>query len=89
MKRHILLSLTLLAGLSSLLSAQSLKVNDLEYFEDRGINVLVYSNLYNGMFCDEKTAAIEIIQRGDRIATGGGIRLMNTPEQWENKLLKK
>lgn len=83
MKRHILLSLTLLAGLSSLLSAQSLKVNDLEYFEDRGINVLVYSNLYNGMFCDEKTAAIEIIQRGDRIATGGGIRLMNTPEQWD------
>ena len=35
------------------------------------------------MFCDEKTAAIEIILRGVRIATGGGIRLMNTPEQWD------
>ena len=66
-----------------MLSAQSLKVNDLEYFEDRGVNFLVYSNEYNGMFCDEKTAAIEIIQRGVRIATGGGIRLMNTPEQWD------
>jgi hypothetical protein len=35
------------------------------------------------MFCDEKTAAIELIQRGERISTGGGIRLMNTPEQWD------
>ena len=82
MKRFIL-TIALMAGISSLLPAQSLKVNELEYFEDRGINVLVYSNLYNGMFCDEKTAAIEIIQRGNRIATGGGIRLMNTPEQWD------
>lgn len=63
--------------------AQTMKVNDLEYFEDRGVNFLVYSNEYNGMFCDEKTAAIEMIQRGVRIATGGGIRLMNTPEQWD------
>jgi hypothetical protein len=26
-------------------SAQNMKVNDLEYFEDRGVNFLVYSNL--------------------------------------------
>ena len=64
-------------------SAQTMKLNDLGYFEDRGVNFLVYSNEYNGMFCDEKTAAIEMIQRGVRIATGGGIRLMNTPEQWD------
>lgn len=64
-------------------SEQSLKINDLEYFEDRGVNVLVYSNDYNGMFCDEKEAAVEIIMRGVRIATGGGVRLMNTPEQWD------
>lgn len=82
MKTKLLMAgLALTAG--SNLSAQSLKINDLEYFEDRGINYLVYSNKYNGMFCDEKTAAIEIVQRGVRIATGGGIRLMNTPEQWD------
>lgn len=82
MKTTLLTSvLALMAGSS--LSAQSLKINDLEYFEDRGVNYLVYSNKYNGMFCDEKTAAIEIILRGVRIATGGGIRLMNTPEQWD------
>lgn len=58
-------------------------MNDLEYFEERGANVLVYSNIYNGGFCDEKLAGIEIIQRGERISTGGGIRFMNTPEQWD------
>ncbi|MBQ4188616.1 MAG: glycoside hydrolase family 9 protein, partial [Bacteroidales bacterium] len=45
--------------------------------------VLVYNNLYNGAFYDEKFAGIEIIQRGERICTGGGIRLVNTPEQWD------
>ena len=83
MKPKFILTAALIALMSSMLSAQSLKVNDLEYFEDRGVNFLVYSNLYNGMFCDEKTAAIEMIQRGVRISTGGGIRLMNTPEQWD------
>ncbi|MBQ4168553.1 MAG: glycoside hydrolase family 9 protein, partial [Bacteroidales bacterium] len=39
--------------------------------------------LYNGAFYDEKFAGIEIIQRGERICTGGGIRLVNTPEQWD------
>ena len=63
--------------------AQSLKLNDLGYFEARGTNVLVYNNLYNGSFYDEKFAGLEIIQRGERISTGGGVRLMNTPEQWD------
>ncbi len=63
--------------------AQTMKLNDLGYFEARGTNVLVYNNLYNGAFYDEKFAGLEIIQRGERIATGGGIRLMNTPEQWD------
>ena len=83
MKVKITLLALLLSALTTGLSAQNLKVNDLEYFEDTGVNFLVYSNNYTGMFCDEKTAAIEIILRGVRIATGGGIRLMNTPEQWD------
>jgi hypothetical protein len=59
------------------------EINDLGYFENTGVNLLVFSNKYNGVFCDEKTAGIEIVQRGVRIATGGGVRLMNTPEQWD------
>lgn len=64
-------------------SAQTFSINELEYLEAPGANILVYSNLYNGGFCDEKLAGIEIIQRGERISTGGGIRFMNTPEQWD------
>jgi endoglucanase len=62
---------------------QKLKLNDLEYFETQGVNILVFSSQYNGMFFDEKTAAIEIIHHGVRTSTGGAVRLQNTPEQWD------
>ena len=65
------------------LLGQKLALNDLEYFETPGINVLVYSNQFNGMFFDEKTAGIEIIHHGVRTSTGGAVRLQNTPEQWD------
>jgi hypothetical protein len=62
---------------------QSLTVNDSEYFETTGINVLVFTNEYNGVFFDEKTAGIELIHHGVRTATGGAVRMQNTPEQWD------
>ncbi len=62
---------------------QELSLNQLEYFEKPGVNFLVFSNEYNGMFFDEKTAGIEIIHHGVRTATGGAVRLQNTPEQWD------
>ena len=62
---------------------QKLKINDKEYFETQGVNILVYSNQYTGMFFDEKTAGIEIIHHGVRTSTGGAVRLQNTPEQWD------
>jgi len=84
MKRLPFLSLVLLllAAFSSA-SSQALKLNDLEYFEKQGINVLVYSNLFTGGFNDEKTAGIELIHHGVRTAQGGAVRLSNTPEQWD------
>lgn len=81
--------LTFLAFICALVSCSTksdqgkYEINDLGYFENNGVNLLVFSNKYNGVFCDEKTAGIEIVQRGVRIATGGGVRLMNTPEQWD------
>ncbi len=60
-----------------------LKLNDREYFEMRGFNVLVFENQYNGMFFDEKTAGILLIHHGVRTATGGAVRLKPTPEQWD------
>ena len=62
---------------------QQLKLNDLEYFEKQGVNILVFSDQYNGMFFDEKTAGIEIIHHGVRTTTGGAVRIQNTPEQWD------
>ena len=59
MKRLFFIPLLLVALASS---AQTMKLNDLGYFEARGTNVLVYNNLYNGGFYDEKFAGLEIIQ---------------------------
>ncbi len=67
----------------STLFSQKLQVNNLEYFETRGLNVLVFSNQYNGFFFDEKTSGIEMIHHGVRTATGGAVRLQPTPEQWD------
>jgi len=61
----------------------ALRINDLDYFEERGVNVLVYSNNFDGGFNDEKNSGIEIIHHGVRTVQGGAIRLNNTPEQWD------
>ena len=68
---------------SSLCQAQGLQLNDLEYFERQGVNVLVFNNSFNGGFNDEKNSGIEIIHHGVRTAQGGAIRLNNAPEQWD------
>lgn len=65
------------------LYAQQLRLNELDYFEKPGVNVLVFSDQFNGMFFDEKTAGIEMIHHGVRTFTGGAVRLQNTPEQWD------
>src|SRR5512136_2160266 len=61
----------------------NLRLNDRDYFEMRGFNVLVFENQYNGMFFDEKTAGILLIHHGVRTATGGAVRLKPAPEQWD------
>ena len=79
----LLLSVCILSANVHFAYAQQLKVNDLGYLEARGVNVLVFSNEFNGFFFDEKTAGIELIHHGVRTATGGAVRLQNTPEQWD------
>ncbi len=84
MKKITFLSLTvLLIGAGNYSLGQDLILNDLEYFETQGVNVLVYSNLFTGGFNDEKTAGIELIHHGVRTAQGGAVRLSHTPEQWD------
>jgi len=64
-------------------SVDRLTLNDKDYFETLGVNVLVFSNWYNGLFSDSKMSGIELIHHGVRIATNGDVRLSPTPEQWD------
>lgn len=73
----------LLASACSNVSQSDLRLNDLEYFERQGVNILVYNNLFSGGFNDEKNSGIELIHHGVRTAQGGAVRLSNTPEQWD------
>ena len=73
----------LLMMLNSPGRAQNLELNDLEYFERQGVNILVFSNSFNGGFNDEKNSGIEVIHHGVRTVQGGAVRLNNTPEQWD------
>ena len=64
-------------------ASEGLKLNDLDYFETRGLNVLVFSNWYDDLFDDSKMSGIEIIHHEVRTATNGDVRLNPTPEQWD------
>ena len=80
MKITLLSVAMLFLGAFSYVSSQDLKLNTLEYFETQGVNVLVYSNVFNGGFNDEKNAGIELIHHSVRTAQGGAVRLSSTPE---------
>ncbi len=81
----IMLWLCMLVGITSYASANetTLHLNDKEYFTTRGLDVLVYSNVYDGNFSDSKISGIELIHHGVRTATNGDVRLSPTPEQWD------
>ncbi len=64
-------------------AAAPLTLNDRGYFETRGVNVLVFSNVYDGLFSDAKIAGIELIHHGVRTVTNGDVRLSPTPGQWD------
>ena len=82
MQKYFAILLLVLLGACST-EPEPLKINDKEYFERQGVNVLVYNNLFSGGFNDEKNSGLEIIHHGVRTAQGGAIRLSNTPEQWD------
>jgi len=67
----------------SSLQSQHLVLNDSNYFEARGLNILVFSNWYDGLFDDAKISGVEIIHHGVRTATNGDVRLNPTPGQWD------
>jgi endoglucanase len=60
-----------------------LALTDSGYFAARGVDVLVFSNWYSGLFSDSKLSGVELIHHGVRTATNGDVRLSSTPEQWD------
>lgn len=73
----VLISLRLALALPAL--AQELQLNDLEYFEMPGLNVMAFQDIYP----EGHQAGISIIQNGVRVATNGDLRLDPTPGQWQ------
>lgn len=61
------------------LNAQSLQINENEYFEMPGLNVMVFFDIYP----EGHQGAVGIIQNGTRVATNGDLRLEPTPGQWQ------
>jgi hypothetical protein len=59
------------------------QLNDSGYFEAKGLNVMVFSNWYDGSFDDAKISGLEIIHHGVRTVTNGDVRLNPTPGQWD------
>src|SRR5215475_2990974 len=71
------------AAVAAFVQGQELRLNDKDYLEARGLNVLLYQNSFHPVFGDQKLGGLEIILHGERIATGGDVRLLPTPEQWD------
>jgi len=46
-------------------------------------NVIMYTNLFSGVFGDQHMSGIELLLHGYRIATNGDIHYLPTPEQWD------
>lgn len=85
LRKCVALPVLLVFTASAPVLAQSgrLAINDSDYFEKQGLNVLVFSNWYDGLFSDAKISGVELIHHGVRTATNGDVRLNATPEQWD------
>ena len=57
----------------------SMKLNDLEYLEYQGVNVMLAHDFYP----EGHQGGVGIIQNGLRVATNGDLRLEPTPGQWQ------
>jgi endoglucanase len=54
-------------------------LNELEYFENGGVNVMAFQDIYP----EGHQGGVAIIMHGSRIATNGDLRLDETPGQWQ------
>ena len=83
MHKFIIITLSLFSFPMMAAELEPLRLGEHGYFEARGVNILVFSNWYNGLFDDSKISGIELIHHGVRTVTNGDVRLNATPEQWD------
>ncbi|EDY82627.1 hypothetical protein VDG1235_2250 [Verrucomicrobiia bacterium DG1235] len=76
--RFLLALLTTLGLASTSLSQAQLALNELEYLETQGLNVMLAHDYYP----EGHQGGVSIIQNGLRVATNGDLRLERTPGQW-------
>ncbi len=74
-----LLFLNTMVQAQSSKSAGAMKLNDLEYLEYQGVNVMLAHDFYP----ESHQGGVGIIQNGLRVATNGDLRLEPTPGQWQ------
>ena len=60
-------------------STHTFKINNLEYLEMRGANVMLAHDFYP----ESHQGGVGLIQNGIRVATNGDLRLEPTPGQWQ------
>lgn len=81
--RHTVLAAALLCAGLTAHAGTGLRLGEAGYFSKPGLDVLAFSNVYDGNFSDAKIAGVELIHHGVRTATNGDVRLAPTPEQWD------
>ncbi len=60
-------------------ASRSLAINDQEYLEMTGLNVMLAHDFYP----EGHQGGVAVIQNGQRVATNGDLRLSPTPGQWQ------
>ena len=83
MKKLLMLAALLVAfcveaNTATIPSAESLTINDKNYFAMPGLDVTVFSDIYP----DGHQTGVTIIQHGSRVAANGDVRLEVSPGQW-------
>ncbi len=81
MNKKRFLSLLCISSLLSIniLYGQQFKLGDSGYFQNHGVNVMAYDDIYP----EGHQGGVSLIMHGNRVATNGDIRLEPTPGQWQ------
>jgi endoglucanase len=79
LKKASILSGVLLLFICSCSREPSFTLNELEYFEKGGVNVMAFQDIYP----EGHQGGVAVIMHGKRIATNGDLRLDETPGQWQ------